>query len=305
MKYDLIIIGAGPAGLSAALDAAYLKLKTLVIEAHRAGGALVQSYPWKRVDSYLGLKGMTGKEVAERIIGHVRSEGVRINDMEEVEQVHIGKPFVVETSKGKYECSAVIFATGIRGLPRRLGIPGEDLKGVEYSLQDPKKFRGKAVAVFGGGDSAVDSALGLESAGAKVWLAHRRNDLRALDESKEKLKKSGVKILWNTELEKITGKGKVEKVVVFENSSMKKTELKVDSVLISIGSSPSKVCLERIGIKMDGVCASVDENGMTSVPGIFAAGDIVSSLKRIPQALATGEKAAYSAYKYIKDPYWK
>jgi thioredoxin reductase (NADPH) len=307
MKYDLIIIGAGPAGLSAALDAEYLKLETLVLEARKAGGALEQMYPWKHVDSYLGFNGMLGRDVADKIVAHAKAAGVNINELEEVEEIKdlAGKGFKVVTKKGGYEAMTIIIATGVRGVPRKLGVPGEQLDGVSYFLPDPKKFRGKRVLVIGGGDSAADSALGLNSAKAKVWLAHRRDDLRAQDESKLGLKKSRVKIFWNTEVDSIAGKKRVEKVVLLNNKTREKTELPIDHVIICVGSSPSQDYLERIGIRMGGVNVVVDKNGMTSVPGIFAAGDIVSDIKRIPQALATGERAVYSAYKYIKNPYWK
>jgi thioredoxin reductase (NADPH) len=305
MKYDLIIIGAGPAGLSAALDAEYLKLKTLVLEADRAGGALVQTYPWKTVCSFLGFSGMKGKEVADRIVGHVKSSGIEIHENEEVEEVRVGRPFKIVTKKGSYESLAIIIATGMMGVPKKLGIPGEDLDGVIYSLANPENFKGKRVVAIGGGDAATDSALGLESAGAKVWLAHRRDELRAMDESRDELLKSGVRVLWNTEIESIAGKKKVERVILFNNKNNKKTEIDCDHVLISIGSVHARGWLEKAGVKMRDMLIEVDENGMTGVPGIFAAGDIVSKLKRIPQALATGERAAYSAYKYLKNPYWK
>lgn len=305
MLHDLIIIGAGPAGLAAALDAAYLKLNTLVIDAGKAGGALSQGYPWKKVDSFLGFRGMLGKEVAGKIVDHVLKEGVQIREMEAVEYVKAGKPMRIKTKKSSYECSAVIVATGLSGTPRKLSVPGENLRGVEYFLQDPKKFNRKRVIVVGGGDSAVDSALGLHEAGAKVWLAHRKDELRAIDENKEKIKKSGVGMLWNTEIDSVSGEEKVEKVTLFNNKSKEKRELACDNVLICIGYVPAKEWLEGIGIKMTGVRVAVDDNGMTNVPGIFAAGDIVSEIKRIPQALATGESAAYSVYKYIKNPYWK
>lgn len=303
--YDLIIIGAGPAGLAAALDADYLRLRTLVLEARKAGGALSQMYPWKKVDSFLGLPGMKGQQVSDRIVEHVRSAGIEIKEGEEVREIHAGNPFRVVTKDATYESAAVILATGVRGVPRKLGVPGEDLPGVIHFLPDPGKFKGRKVLVVGGGDSAADSALGLDAAGANVWLAHRRDDMRAQDESKEELRKSKVKILWNTEVESVFGHGKAEGARVFSNKTGEKTELRCDTVLICIGSESTKDHLERLGIRMERALVKVDEDGMTSVPGIFAAGDIVSRIKRIPQALATGERAAYSAYKYIKKPYWK
>jgi thioredoxin reductase (NADPH) len=305
MNYDLIIIGGGPAGLAAALDAEYLRLKTLVLEARKAGGALSQMYPWKKVDSFLGLKGMKGQEVSDRIVDHVKSAGVDVREGEEVQEIIAGNPFKVVTKDETFESTAVILATGVRGVPKKLGVPGEDLSGVIHFLPKPEKYADSKVLVVGGGDSAADSALGLDAIGAQVWLAHRREDLRAQDESKEDLKKSKVEMLWNTEVESITGNDKVEGAKVFNNKTSEKKDIECDTVLICIGSASTKDHLERLGIKMESALVEVDEDGMTSVPGIFAAGDIVCKIKRIPQALATGERAAYSAYKYIKKPYWK
>lgn len=305
MRYDVIIIGAGPAGLSAALDCACLKLKALVLEADRAGGALSQAYPWKKVDSFLGFAKMTGKDIAARISGHVKNEGIEIREFEEVEEVKRGREFKIKTKKAEYEASAVIIATGVRGMPRKLSVPGENLEGVEYLIHDPEKFSGRKVLVVGGGDAAADMTLGLKNAGAKVWLAHRRDELRARDGCREKLEKCGVAILWNTEVESIVGETKVERVKLFNNMKGTKTEIACDHVLVSIGSITAKDWLEGIGIGMEDGLVKVDGDGMTSIPGIFAAGDIVSRLKRIPQALATGERAAYSAYKHLKNPYWK
>ncbi len=305
MIYDLIIIGAGPAGLAAALDAKYLKLKTLVLDAGVAGGALSQSYPWKGVDSYLGFNNMTGKEVAEKIADHVKSSGADIHEMEEVTDIEGTGPFIVKTEKAEYQANAVIVATGIRGVPRKLSVPGEQLEGVDNQVQDPDKYRGMRVLVVGGGDSAADSAIGLYEAGASVWLAHRRDELRATDENREKLEESKITLLWNTEISSINGDGKVESVSLVNNQTGEKSRLQIDSVILCIGSAPANNCIQSIGVKTENVCIKVDENGMTNIPGIFAAGDIVSKIKRILQALATGEKATYSAYKYIKNPYWK
>ena len=305
MIYDLIIIGAGPAGLAAALDAEYLKLKTLVLEAGRAGGALIQSYAWKGVDSYLGFNGMKGKEVAESIVKHAKSAGAEIHEMETAHEVKGTKTFKVITNKDEYEAKAVIFATGIRGVPRKLSVEGESLEGIVHSVDNPNKYSGKDVLVVGGGDFAADCALGLDAAGTKVWMAHRKDKLRATDDNRDKISRSGIKMLWNHEVEKFFGEDDLEGAVLFDNRTNKKTRLDLDAAVICIGSIPAGDCLQKLGVKMDNACVEVDKDGMTSVPGIFAAGDIVADIKRIPQALATGEKAVYSAYKYLKNPYWK
>lgn len=306
MAYDVVIVGAGPAGLSAALESRYLKLEVLVIEAEKAGGAPAQSYPWKGVDSYLGLKDMTGRQIANRIVEHVRSSGAQIREMEEVMEIkRRGRVFYVRSASASYEAKSVIIATGIRGVPGKLSVSGEELDGVEHFVSSTKRFQGRRVLVVGGGNSAADCAVGLREAGATVFLAHRRDELRATGENKEKVVKSGVELFWNTEVEGISGNGSVQKVALINNVSGARTELDVDGVIVCIGSVPSKNYLEALGVKMEGSVVSVDSDGMTSIPGVFAAGDIVTTIKRIPQALATGERAAYGVFKYIKSPYWE
>ncbi len=301
--YDLIIVGAGPGGLAAALDAHYLKLRTLVIEADKAGGALSQSYPWKGVDSFLGFHKKKGGEISDVIVRHVMDSGAEIKENECVLEITKGSHFSVKTSKGIYDSRTVIIATGIRGTPRNLGVPGEDLAGVSYSVSDPSQFKGRNVLVVGGGDSAADCALGLEEAGANVWMAHRKDELRATDENRESISKSSVRMLWSNEVVNFTGKTKLSGAVLSGKEGKK--NLPIDNAVICIGSLPSTACLEKLGITAEGSSVKVDENCMTGVEGLFAAGDMVSSLKRIPQALATGEKAVYAAYKMIKNPYWK
>jgi thioredoxin reductase (NADPH) len=306
MAYDVVIVGAGPAGLSAALECRYLKLETIVIEDEKAGGAPAQSYPWKGVDSYLGFRDMTGRQIANRIVEHVRGMGVEIREMEEVLEIkRKGRVFYIRSAAGSYEAKSVIIATGIRGVPGKLSVPGEELDGVEHFVSSTKRFQGKNVLVVGGGNSAADCAVGLCEAGATVFLAHRRDELRATGENKEKVMKSGVNLMWNTEVESISGKCSVEKVSLLNNVSGARTEIDAESVIVCVGSVPSKNYLEALGVKMEGSLVSVDSEGMTSIPGVFAAGDIVSLIKRIPQALATGERAAYGVFKYIKSPYWE
>jgi len=303
--YDVIIIGAGPAGLAAALDCSYLELRSLVIDSGQAGGALSQVYPWKPVDSFLGFFEKHGQEIADMIVSHVKKTGVKIHENEHVDRITGKGPFTIKTQLDEYRAKAVIVATGIRGIPRKLGVPGQDLKGIMYCLKDPQSFTGKNVLVIGGGDSAADSALGLAGAGAHVWMAHRRDKLRATDESRDNIKKSSIKMLWNHEAQRFTGDGRVSKAWLLDNKSSKVHSVDVDAVVLCISSVPTNECIRGTGVKTENASISVDSNGMTSVPGIFAAGDIVTKLKRIPQATATGERAAYSAYMWIKNPYWK
>ncbi|NIO21837.1 MAG: FAD-dependent oxidoreductase [Candidatus Aenigmarchaeota archaeon] len=307
MVYDVIIVGGGPAGLSAVLTACYLKLKHLVIEACNAGGILERNYPWKEVDSFIGFFEHSGKEVADSMVNHVKKEGAKINEGELVEEITKDKKkiFTVKTDKGKYQAKTILLATGTMGTPRKLGIPGEDNRNVYYSIIDPKKHKGKKVLVIGGGDTALEGANTLSKAGAHVWLAHRRDKFRAMEKNQEELEKSRAKILFNTELKKIFGTRKIRKVTLLNNKTNKESSLDVEEVFIFIGSVFEAELFKSLGVRMKGEKVQVDDEMRTNVEGVFAAGDITGRLKRIPEAIGEGHLAVYTIYKYLRHPYWE
>ncbi len=299
--YDLVIVGAGPAGLSAALTASYLRLKHIVLESIKPGGALSHNYPSKIVDSYLGFRGMKGKEVANKMIDHVKAEGSEIKYPEEVIEIKRNKEkktFTLTTNKGKYQTKSILLCTGTIGTPRKLGIEGEEK--AHYVLCDPEEFKNKKCLVVGGGDSAVEAAVMLNKVCDTVFLAHRRDQLRAINKNQEELKKSNVKILWNTELKCIADR----KVKVWNNKTGETKELDVDEVFIFIGSIPKLDFIKNLGIKMEGNHIIVNSSMQTSLQGVYAAGDITGKLKRIPEAIGEGHLAVYSIYKYLRNPYW-
>lgn len=303
--YDLIIIGCGPAGLSAALTACYLKLKHIVLEANIAGGAPIQAYPWKMVDSFLGFKDAKGSKVAKIMVEHVKKEGSEIKEGEEVKEIRKNKGvFEVLTEKSVYKARCVLIATGTIGTPRKLGIKGEANVHVHYSIRDPSEFKGKTVIVVGGGDSAVEAALALKGCGADVTLIHRRDELRASEKNKEEIKRSGIEILWNTELKEVIGDDKIEKVLLYNNKSGAVSQKKVSDVFIFIGSVLNTDFIKNLGIKMEENKVLVDRDMKTSVDGVYAAGDITGILKRIPEAIGEGHLAVYSIFKYLRQPYW-
>lgn len=305
MVYDVIIVGGGPAGLSAVLTACYLKLKHLVIEACQAGGLLARNYPWKEVDSFIGFYEKSGKELANLMVSHVKKEGAKIKEGEIVEEIKKEKNlFTVKTDKGKYQAKTILLATGTMGVPRKLGIPGEDNRNVYYSIINPKRHKGKKVLVVGGGDSALEGANTLNRAGAKVILIHRRDEFRAMEKNQEELKKTRVKVLFNTELKRIIGNRKISRVEIFNNKTKKSEFLKVDEVFIFIGSVLDAHLFKNLKLRMKGEHIVVDNDMKTNVEGVFAAGDITGRLKRIPEAIGEGHLAIYSIYKYLKHPYW-
>lgn len=306
MEYDLVIIGAGPAGLSAALTAAYLRLKTVVLEAVAAGGLLAHNYPWKEVDGYLGFYGLHGKELSAKLVEHVRKEGVEVVEAAMVQELKPGTMLEVRTDNKTYKAKAVILAVGCMGCYRRLGVPGEYDDGVYYYLKDPKEHKGKKILVVGGGDTAVETAFNLDKVGVKVTIIHRKEEFRANEKNQGNLRKSKAIIMFNTEVKEIIGKGKVEKVRLYNNKKLEETTVPFDEVFVCIGTVPNSEFLGKLGAKTDENCNLViDTDLRTNVKGMFAAGDVTGRLKRISWAVGEGSKAAFSAFKYIKNPYWK
>ncbi|MBM3308877.1 MAG: NAD(P)/FAD-dependent oxidoreductase [Candidatus Altiarchaeales archaeon] len=305
MEYELVIVGAGPAGLSAALTAAYYKLKTLVLESGTAGGALTNKYPWKSVDQVLGQPHLLGYQVAKNMVEHVKLEGVEIKENETVLKIaKKDKQINVETTRGLHACKAVVLAIGL-GIPKKLEIPGENLAGVLYSLSNPKDFKGKRVLVVGGGDTALESAVILAENNAEVTLIHRSDSYRASEKNCKKLAESRVECMLNRELSEIKGEGKVERAVVFSNKTNDRLEMEFDCILLSLGTTSNKKFLEDIGVKADDKGnVVVDRLLRTNIEGVFAAGDVTGKWLRIPNAIGEGGFAALNAYKYVKNPYW-
>jgi len=305
MEYELIVVGGGPAGLSAAVTAAYYKLKVLVIESASAGGALINQYPWKKVDNYIGFHGKKGAEVAGLMADHARKEGVEIRENETATDVRReGEWINVRTTRGAYKAKAVVLACGL-GSPRKLGVEGEGLEGVCFCLPEPSRYKGRKVLVVGGGDTAVECAVELKRKGADVTIVHRRDAFRATDKNVACVGEECVNVLWNTEVKKLEGKGKVEKAALFNNKDNTESVWKVDAVLFSLGTAANTEFLQRNGVKLNEKnSVVVDANMRTNLQGVFAAGDVVGRWARIPEAVGEGGLAGLNAFKYVKNPYW-
>ena len=303
MKYDVGIIGAGPAGLSAAIYAARGGLSTIVFEKGLIGGQIVLSAD---VENYPGYeKTLSGfdiidkfKKQAERFKAEIREE--EIISLENKEDYKI-----IKTGSDTYEVKTVIIATGAH--PRKLDVPGEiDFtgRGVSYCATcDGALYRDKIVSVIGGGDSAVEEALFLAKFAKKVYIIHRRDELRAVKIIQDRaFANEKIEFIWDTVVNEIQGKQFVENLVLFNKKTNKNSLLKTDGVFIYVGIIPNNELVKSL-VKIDeqGFIIS-DNNMMTNIPGIYAAGDIVQkSLRQVVTAASDGAIAAFFAEKYIEE----
>jgi thioredoxin reductase/ferredoxin len=311
-EYDVIIVGGGPAGITAAIRCMNHHLSVLLVEGRKLGGQLIQLYPTKFIYDYSSYPEIRAGYLADRMVHHARYKNVPMKENTPVESiVKEGKLFRISTPGGELLTKTVILAIGM-GLfePRKLGVPGEkeyENRGVTYAVPNTDMYRGQTVLVVGGGDSAVENSIGLSSV-AKVIQIHRRGSLRAIESNLEVLGNSLVEVRTNTELKEIKGDDRLRKVVLYNNQEDRTYEMDVNLVLINIGFSPDLSLVDKAGVQNDGNHIVIDMANMnTNIPGIFACGDIVEypgKARQILPALGEGVTAAEEAYNYIKSPYW-
>ena len=305
---DMVIIGAGPAGLSAALYGARAGMKLSVLDSnYMAGGQVLTTY---EVDNYLGLPGSNGFDMGMKFKEHVEKLGVEISSLtvERIECVEeaesVSRHFVVRTDQEKIACKTVLLATG--AVNRKLGIPGEEEfrgRGVGYCATcDGAFFRGKVTAVVGGSYQAVEDAIYLAGLCEKVYLIHRRDKLRAGAVLEEQLKKlTNVEIVWNHIPLEILGNGAVEELLIKNVRTEEEQKLRVDGVFVAIGTMPSTELAKGL-VEMDEQGYIIaGETGETGLPGFFVAGDIrTKQLRQIVTAVADGANAVTTAWNYIE-----
>ncbi len=301
--YDVIIIGGGPAGLSAAIYALRASMRTVLVEKASPGGQITLT---DDVENYPGFKNINGYDLSEKFLSHAKSYNLEILSQEAaLLEPGLDWHTVQLNAEEQLKSHAVILASG--GLPRKLNIPGEDEfygKGVSYcAVCDGFFFRNKTVVVVGGGDTAVEEALYLSKLAQKVYLVHRRDALRASMILQQRLKADKkIEILWDTIVTAIKSQeGQVSAVELQETRSEETRELATDGIFIGIGFDPNNQ-LVPAGIKVnsDGyVCT--DEKCETSIPGLFAIGDLREKYGRqIVLSAADGCTAALAAAYYVE-----
>jgi thioredoxin reductase (NADPH) len=305
-KWELIIIGAGAAGLTAGLYGARSGLKTLIIEEKMAGGNTVNA---PVIENYPGFISITGQELVQKMVEQCTRFGVEIRQLEKVEGLELDNVKKVFTNRNVYEASAIIIATGTHH--RKLGVPGEEEfggKGVSYcAICDAPFFKDRRVLVVGGGNSAAITALYLSEIASNVKLSHRRSQLRAEEALVRELKKKGnVEILWNTVVKEIKGDTLVREVILYNNETRETSKLEADGVFVQIGEVPNSEFAQKAGIKVNEAgYIIVDVRQRTNKEGVYAAGDVTNRpVKQIGTAVGEGTIAATDAYGYIRRPYY-
>jgi thioredoxin reductase (NADPH) len=304
MDFELAIIGAGPAGYSAAIYAVRAGIKTVLLEKGFGGGLAALS---PNIENYAGFESIPGIDLAEKMKAHA-SKYTDIHFNEEVKKIKKSEDiFTIETTKDTYTVKAIILCLGTDY--RELNAPGEKEltgKGVSYCATcDGFFFKDKNVAVVGGGNSALIEAIFLKQIGCKeVNLIHRRDQLRAEKAYEDEAIGKGVKIIYNTHVESIHGDQKVEYLEVHDVNTRKKSKLPIDGVFISVGEEPQNSLAKELGVKLDEKgFIIVDKQQRTNVKGIYAAGDITGGLRQVITACAEGAISALSSTEVLGKQY--
>ena len=301
-RYDMVIIGGGPGGYTAALYAARAGLKTIVLEKLSAGGQMALT---SQIDNYPGFpNGVDGFELADNMQQQAQRYGAE-TELAEVTALHLESAIKrVETTESDFEAKTVVIATGAN--PRPLGIANEQQltgKGVHYCAHcDGMFYRGKTVAVVGGGNSAVADALHLSRLAKRVYLIHRRDSLRA-EKIYEKAMQDAenIEFLWNSTVSELLHEGRLNGIRVQNVQTGEERELVLDGLFISIGRSPA-TSLVKGQLKLDQAgYILADETTHTSLPGVFAVGDVrTKALRQVVTAVADGAVAAHFADAYLR-----
>lgn len=303
MVYDLIILGAGPAGLAASIYASYHKLNHLVI-GDIVGGTATEA---AKIKNWPGSEEISGAKLMQKFQRHAESLGGKIIQARIVGLEKKDDFFEVKTDGELYQSKSLIVALGTRR--KKMNIPGEDKllgRGVSYCATcDSIFFKNKIVAVVGGGNSAAMAALLLAEHAGKVFLVYRGVELKCQPATADQVKAdSKITIIYSTNVLEVTGDKKVESIILDKDYQGSKI-LKVDGIFVEIGTMPSSGLLNKIGVELNELgYVKVDQWGKTNIDGVYAAGDIISNtpgFNQIITASADGATAVNAVYKYLKE----
>ncbi len=310
MSYDVVIIGAGPAGLTAGIYAKSKMMSTLILEAGRVGGQLTALYPEKGVQNYPAFESVQARKLSDRMYAQAESLGCDVKENERVLEIADGEEeLVVTTGSGSYHAKSVIVSIGMGNFnPKKMEVPGEEEltdRGVTYILPQKEELVGKRVVLFGGGNSAIEMALISDSV-TETSIVHRRPEFRADEFNVKNLDESQVKQIMNTGVVSFNGDSRLESITLVRDD--KEFTIPADLAVINIGLNADLSDLERWGIDLtsEGL-VKVDFDMSTNRRGIFACGDVVDyagKYKQIITACGEAATAVAMAHKFVKKPYW-
>lgn len=300
--YDTVILGGGPAGISAGVYCARGNISCAVIDTSLLGG---QPTNYLEIENYLGFPSIEGWELSEKFEEHLDKFNVEKFTMEEIQSVDlVSNPKVIKTLKGEYKAHSVIIATGAK--PSKLNVKGEQEftgRGVSYcAVCDGAFYKDKTVVVVGGGNAAVEEGIYLTKFALKVYIVHRRDVLRADKIVQERaFKNNKIEFIWDSVVQEIQGDGKVQTAVVKNLKTGEISHIQTDGVFPYIGFTPNCDGFNGQLQQDEKGFITVDENLQTSIPGVFAAGDVrVTPLRQVITAVADGAIAGVSAVKYLE-----
>ncbi len=299
-EYDIIIVGAGPAGLTAGIYAGREGLKSLIIEKGVKGGnantaPVILNYP--------GFNSIPGLDLLKKM-GEQAEKYIKIRENEELLKVQKNdNKLLLTTNKSEYATKAIIFCSGTTY--RKLGVKGESEfvgKGISYcSICDGMLFKDRNVIVVGGGNSAAEHALHLHDIGVNVKIIHRRDELRAQEYLIKKIENEGIPILWNTVLTEIDGDMFVKSVKIHNRKTDVDEKLDVNGIFIAVGEEPNIKIAVELGVEINSNnYIIVDKEYKTNIEGIFAAGDVTGGVNQLVVSCGEGASAAVNAYNYLK-----
>lgn len=299
-EVDVAIIGAGPAGLTAALFAARRELKCVVFEARAVGGEMATA---TAIENYPGFESVSGLELARLMQSQAQKFGARLVNEEVTKIARRNNFFELSTANSVWRARAIVLATG--AWHKELGVKGEKEfagKGVSYCAScDAPFFKGKRVAVVGGGNSALNTALWLAPVASKVFLVHRRNEFRGEEVLVKQARAAGVEFVLNAVPTEIIGDKTVRQLRVQDVETKSERVLEVDGVFIQVGVIPTSVLARSLGVELDEKSfIKTRERQETNVEGVFAAGDVTGKFLQVVEATAEGARAAFSAYEFVK-----
>jgi thioredoxin reductase (NADPH) len=298
---EVIIVGGGPAGLSAAIFTQFDGWNTLVLESSWVGGQGAIAYT---VSNYPGFPPGDGAMLIENMEKQVTSAppagvGAELR-RERVVRLN-AEDRIVATEVNQYQAPAIILATG--STMQKLGVPGEDSfagKGVSYyAKRDVNRFSGKKVLVVGGGNTTAKSALVAKTVASEVTLIHRRESLRTYPVMTKRLQREGVQIWYNTELKEIKGGDRVETAVLSNNKTGEQKEIAVDWIIICVGTETDIRLVQEAGLEVTGTFVIINKKMMTSKPGIFACGEITGGERHLITAASEGASAGMAVSEYL------